>query len=47
MHALDLESCVKTTGGKGLHVVVPLAPKADWDEVKAFAQGLAEGLAKE
>jgi bifunctional non-homologous end joining protein LigD len=40
-----LASYVKTTGGKGLHVVVPLAAKQDWDTVRTFAEGIAEMLA--
>jgi len=39
-----IESFVKTTGGKGLHVVVPLAPGVGWAEVKAFARNLAEAM---
>lgn len=42
-----LESFVKTTGGKGLHVVVPIAPKAGWDEAKAYTAGVASAMAKD
>jgi len=42
---LGLVSFVRTTGGKGLHVVVPLNPGAGWDTVKTFARGFAEALA--
>jgi bifunctional non-homologous end joining protein LigD len=42
--SLGLKSFPKTTGGKGLHVVVPLAPKAGWPEVKAFAKEVSEAM---
>ncbi|HJU15704.1 MAG TPA: non-homologous end-joining DNA ligase [Stellaceae bacterium] len=42
---LGLESFAKTTGGKGLHVVVPLVPRLGWDAVRGFARSLAETVA--
>ncbi|HEY3397935.1 MAG TPA: non-homologous end-joining DNA ligase [Armatimonadota bacterium] len=44
---VGLTSFVKTTGGKGLHVVVPLAPGPSWDQVKDFAHAVALRLEKE
>ena len=38
---LGLESFVKSTGGKGLHVVVPMKRTHGWDDVKAFTRGIA------
>ncbi|MCO6187524.1 DNA ligase D [Rhizobium sp. L1K21] len=45
--ALGLVPFVKTSGGKGLHVVVPLKPKANWSSVKAFSKKMATDMAKD
>ncbi|MBW7851503.1 MAG: DNA ligase D [Rhodospirillales bacterium] len=41
---LGLRSFVKTTGGKGLHVVVPIDRGPGWDEIKAFTKAVSEAL---
>lgn len=41
---LGLESFVRTTGGKGLHVVAPLVRRAGWDEVRGLAYALTREL---
>ena len=43
---LGFPALVKTSGGKGFHVVVPLKPKARWDEVKTFAHDFARAMAQ-
>lgn len=43
---LELESFLRVSGGKGLHVVVPLSPGCDWDLTKRFAHGFADALAR-
>jgi bifunctional non-homologous end joining protein LigD len=37
---LDLPAWLKTSGGKGLHVVTPIRPQFDWDTVKDFSQAI-------
>jgi bifunctional non-homologous end joining protein LigD len=47
LEEVALTSFVKTTGGKGLHVVVPLSPGPTWEEGAAFARALAENIVRE
>ena len=47
MSGLGFSAFVKTTGGKGLHVVVPITPKQDWEAVKLFTKKVAEDLVRE
>jgi len=43
---LQLPAFLKTSGGKGLHVVVPLRKQFDWDTVKNFSQAIVQHLAR-
>jgi bifunctional non-homologous end joining protein LigD len=47
LRARDLESWVKTTGGKGLHVVVPFRREHGWNEVFAFSREVAAQVVDE
>lgn len=42
---LGLDSWLKTSGGRGIHIVIPLARYHTWEEVKVFARAIAEHLA--
>ncbi|MNJ91387.1 putative DNA ligase-like protein [compost metagenome] len=44
LEVLGLRSFVKLSGGKGVHVHVPISPKYTWDEVKAFSKALADDM---
>ncbi|PLC53895.1 DNA ligase D [Pollutimonas nitritireducens] len=46
LNELGLSSFVKTSGGKGLHVVVPVKRRHDWDTVKDFSHAIVEHLAQ-
>jgi len=43
---LKLKAFLKTSGGKGLHIVVPLTPTSNWDEVKDFSEAVVVHLAR-
>jgi len=47
LEKLGLKSFVKVTGGKGLHVQVPIEPRHEWDVVKGFAKSLMQILEQE
>jgi bifunctional non-homologous end joining protein LigD len=42
-----LTAFVKTSGGKGLHVMAPVKPKAEWPQVKAFTKSIADAMSKD
>lgn len=44
---LKLKAFLKTTGGKGMHILVPLTPDADWDTVKEFSKSISEFMARQ
>ena len=46
LDALGLKSYPLVSGGKGVHVIAPLTPKAEWPEVKAFCKAVAQRLAE-
>ncbi len=47
LRAMGLESFVKSTGGKGLHVVLPIEPVAEWEAVKSFAKTVSDQMASD
>jgi bifunctional non-homologous end joining protein LigD len=46
LQSIGLETFPMVTGGKGIHVIAPLVPRAEWPEVKSFAHRLAQAVAQ-
>ncbi|MBD3849110.1 DNA ligase D [Bosea sp. SSUT16] len=46
LKSMGLEAFPMVTGGKGVHVIAPLTPKAEWPQVKDFAHRLAQAVAQ-
>lgn len=47
LESAGLKTFLRTSGGKGLHVVVPLSRRNTWDEFKAFAKSVADAITRE
>ncbi|MET0389053.1 MAG: non-homologous end-joining DNA ligase, partial [Polyangiales bacterium] len=47
LYDIGIKTFVQTTGGKGLHVVAPIKPSLDWDELKQFTHAVADAMAAE
>jgi bifunctional non-homologous end joining protein LigD len=47
LSAMGLESFVRLSGGKGLHVVLPIRPGADWTQAKAFCETFADAMVEQ
>jgi bifunctional non-homologous end joining protein LigD len=47
LEGLQLTPFLKASGGKGLHLAVPVVPRAEWEEVKTFCKQFAQRLARD
>ncbi len=46
LQEIGLRGFLKTSGGKGMHIIVPIVPGEGWDEVKGFSQAIARYMAR-